>query len=78
LKSKSGSAYWDVEDEYVVQYANHWTSQHGIHKIVDCYRTINITQQQKKEYLCGKCAYVEFRTTKKLNKRSNYKPRGFG
>lgn len=73
--SKSGSAYWDLGNE-VVRYANHWTGQHGVSKIVDCYWTINI-EHDKKEFVCGQCQYIDFFARKKQKTRSNAKPKGF-
>jgi hypothetical protein len=73
--SKSGSAYWDFGDE-VIRYSNHWTGQHGVSKIVDCYWTINV-EHEKKEFICGKCQYIDFLSRKKQNTRSNTKPKGF-
>ena len=78
FQSKSGSAYWDMQT-HVIRFSNHWTSQHGIDRIVDCYWTIDITQEQKKQYVCGKCMYRDFSSKRKLKKRSNHKPpQGFG
>jgi hypothetical protein len=57
--SKSGSVYWDGED-HVVRFSNHWTGQNGINRIVDCYWSIDVLQDEKKQYLCGKCHYVDF------------------
>jgi hypothetical protein len=74
--SKSGSAYWDGED-YVVRFSNHWTGQNGINRIVDCYWTIDMKQDEKKQFLCGKCHYTDFRTRKKIKTRMNQKPLGF-
>lgn len=76
--SKSGSAYWDLGNE-VVRYSNHWTGQNGISKIVDCYWTID-TDHSKKEFVCGRCQYVDFLPRRKIKKPSNNKkkPRGFG
>ena len=75
--SKSGSAYWDLGNE-VVRLSNHWTGQNGISKIVDCYWTIDI-EHDNKEFVCGRCQYVDFIPRKKIKKPSNNKkPKGFG
>lgn len=75
--SKSGSSYWDLGDS-VVRFSNHWAGQHGISKIVDCYWTIDI-EHDKKEFVCGRCQYVDFLPKRKVKKPSNNKkPRGFG
>jgi len=75
--SKSGSSYWDLGHE-VVRFSNHWTGQHGINKIVDCYWTIDV-EHEKRQFVCGRCQYIDFIPKKKIKKPSNNKkPRGFG
>lgn len=75
--SKSGSVYWDLGHS-VVRYSNHWTGQHGITKIVDCYWTLD-AEHDRKEFVCGRCQYIDFIPRKKIKKPSNNKkkPRGF-
>ena len=75
--SKSGSAYWDFED-HVVRFSNHWTGQNGINRIVDCYWSIDMKQDEKKQFLCGKCRYADFVLRKKTTTRTNQKPYIFG
>jgi hypothetical protein len=56
--SKSGSSYWDAGDA-VIRLSPHWTGQHDVYKIVDCFWTLD-TDHVKGENAAGICFYKDF------------------
>ena len=63
--SKSGSSYWD-EGDAVVRMSDHWTGQHGVRNIVNCYWVID-TKHAAREAIAGRCSYDKFVYRKKKN-----------
>uniref|UniRef100_A0A7S1V4Z1 Uncharacterized protein n=1 Tax=Grammatophora oceanica TaxID=210454 RepID=A0A7S1V4Z1_9STRA len=59
-KGSRGSSYWHCGD-YVIRCSNHWSGQHGIGAIQDCYWTLD-SRHAKREFVTGRCYYKDFST----------------
>jgi hypothetical protein len=56
------SKYWDY-GHYVVRYSDHWSGQHGVGHVRDCFWTIDVLQQSNRHYIAGMCYYKDFNNT---------------